>query len=132
LGWPSGLWRSSRSPAVLFSLNHLSEIRALWVQRGSLATPAGILAAVDKAKAGKFNTLIVQVRGRGDAYYDSRYEPRPPLLAKQAFDIRSARPHARARAPRGLEGACLGQRQSDLEASRRRIANTSCICILSG
>ena len=60
-----------------------SEIRALWIQRGSLATPAGILAAVDMAKAGKFNTLIVQVRGRGDAFYDSRYEPRPPLLAKQ-------------------------------------------------
>jgi len=60
-----------------------SEIRALWIQRGSLATPAGILAAVDRAKAGKFNTLIVQVRGRGDAYYDSRYEPRPPLLATQ-------------------------------------------------
>ena len=55
-----------------------SEIRALWIQRGSLATPAGILAAVDMAKAGKFNTLIVQVRGRGDAFYDSRYEPRPP------------------------------------------------------
>ena len=55
----------------------------MWIQRGSLATPAGILAAVDMAKAGKFNTLIVQVRGRGDAYYDSRYEPRPPVLAKQ-------------------------------------------------
>lgn len=60
-----------------------SEIRALWIQRGTLVTPAGILAAVDMAKAGKFNTLIVQVRGRGDAYYDSRYEPRPPLLDKQ-------------------------------------------------
>jgi uncharacterized lipoprotein YddW (UPF0748 family) len=60
-----------------------SEIRALWIQRGTLATPAGILAAVDMAKAGNFNTLIVQVRGRGDAFYDSRYEPRPPLLAKQ-------------------------------------------------
>jgi uncharacterized lipoprotein YddW (UPF0748 family) len=67
----------------LFAQPSSSEIRALWIQRGSLATPAGILAAVDTAKAGKFNTLIVQVRGRGDAYYDSRYEPRPPLLAKQ-------------------------------------------------
>ncbi len=40
------------------------------------------------AKNGGFNTLIVQVRGRGDAYYDSRYEPRPALLAKQpaSFD----------------------------------------------
>jgi uncharacterized lipoprotein YddW (UPF0748 family) len=65
-----------------------TEIRALWIQRGTLATPAGILTAVDMAKAGRFNTLIVQVRGRGDAYYDSRYEPRPPLLDKQppSFD----------------------------------------------
>jgi len=65
-----------------------SEIRALWIQRGSLATPAAILAAVDMAQSGKFNTLIVQVRGRGDAFYDSRYEPPPPLLANQppSFD----------------------------------------------
>jgi uncharacterized lipoprotein YddW (UPF0748 family) len=68
----------------LFAQPSSSEIRALWVQRGSLATPAGILAAVDMATAGKFNTLIVQVRGRGDAYYDSRYEQRPPILAKQS------------------------------------------------
>jgi len=72
----------------LFAQTTSSEVRALWVQRGSLATPAGIIAAVDAAKAGKFNTLIVQVRGRGDAYYDSRHEPRPPLLARQpsSFD----------------------------------------------
>jgi uncharacterized lipoprotein YddW (UPF0748 family) len=67
----------------LFAQPSSSEIRALWIQRGTLATPAGILAAVDMAKAGNFNTLIVQVRGRGDAFYESRYEPRPPLLAKQ-------------------------------------------------
>jgi len=40
------------------------------------------------ARHGGFNTLIVQVRGRGDAYYDSRHEPRPALLATQpaSFD----------------------------------------------
>ena len=64
------------------------EIRAMWVQRGSLASPKTIQAAVETAKRGGFNTLIVQVRGRGDAFYTSRYEPRPPLLAKQppSFD----------------------------------------------
>ena len=72
----------------LFAQTTSSEVRALWVQRGSLATPAGIIAAVDAAKAGRFNTLIVQVRGRGDAYYDSRHEPRAPVLARQpsSFD----------------------------------------------
>ena len=64
------------------------EVRALWVQRGSLASPASIISAVDMAKAGGFNALIVQVRGRGDAFYDSRHEPRPAVLAKQpaSFD----------------------------------------------
>ena len=40
------------------------------------------------ATNGRFNTLIVQVRGRGDAFYDSRNEPRALLLASQpaSFD----------------------------------------------
>ena len=64
------------------------EVRALWVQRGSLASAASIISAVDMAKTGGFNSLIVQVRGRGDAFYDSRHEPRPAVLAKQpaSFD----------------------------------------------
>lgn len=65
-----------------------SEVRALWVQRSSLASAASIIAAVDMARHSGFNTLIVQVRGRGDAYYVSRHEPRPAILAKQpdSFD----------------------------------------------
>ena len=74
--------------AGLFAQQPSREIRALWVQRGTLATARGIIAAVDIAKQGGFNTLIVQVRGRGDAYYESRHEPRPAVLATQpaAFD----------------------------------------------
>jgi uncharacterized lipoprotein YddW (UPF0748 family) len=43
---------------------------------------------VDAAHRAGINTLIVQVRGRGDAYYASRIEPRPPALAAQpaSFD----------------------------------------------
>ena len=35
-----------------------------------------------------FNTLLVQVRGRGDAFYDSRWEPRAEALgsAPAGFD----------------------------------------------
>jgi len=64
------------------------EVRAMWVQRGSLASPSTVRAAVEMATKGGFNTLIVQVRGRGDAFYDGRHEPRPPVLAKQprSFD----------------------------------------------
>ena len=74
--------------ASLFAQSPNPEVRALWVQRGTLTSPAAIISAVDIASNGGFNTLIVQVRGRGDAFYDSRYEPRPAVLAKQpaSFD----------------------------------------------
>jgi uncharacterized lipoprotein YddW (UPF0748 family) len=36
---------------------------------------------VRAAQAAGFNTLLVQVRGRGDAYYKSSHEPRPSELA---------------------------------------------------
>jgi uncharacterized lipoprotein YddW (UPF0748 family) len=51
------------------------EVRGLWVVRTSLKTPESVRAMVADAWAGGFNTVIVQVRGRGDAFYDSRWEP---------------------------------------------------------
>jgi len=65
-----------------------SEVRALWVQRTSLTSSTRALSVVQTAKENGFNTLIVQVRGRGDAYYTSRYEPRAAALAKEpaSFD----------------------------------------------
>jgi len=74
------------------------EVRALWVVRTTLASPAAIATMVDAAKAGGFNALIVQVRGRGDAYFQNGIEPRPSALASQAsFDplaVTIARAHA--------------------------------------
>lgn len=58
-------------------------MRALWVTRGTLTSPESITRMVDAAQASGFNTLIVQVRGRGDAYYESDLEPRAPALAGQ-------------------------------------------------
>jgi len=58
------------------------EVRALWVTRGTLATPTGIAQMVRAAQDGGFNTLIVQVRGRGDAYYRSKFEPRAAELER--------------------------------------------------
>ena len=65
-----------------------SEVRALWVTRQSLATPDSIGAMVRLAAGSGFNTLLVQVRGRGDAYYASRREPRAEALTGQpaSFD----------------------------------------------
>jgi uncharacterized lipoprotein YddW (UPF0748 family) len=63
------------------------EVRALWVVRTSLTTPEKIRALVDSASANGFNTLVVQVRGRGDAYYASRWEPRAAALKAQPADF---------------------------------------------
>jgi len=64
------------------------EVRALWVVRTSLTSPAAVDEMVASAKAGGFNTLLVQVRGRGDAYYQSALEPRAADLSHQpaSFD----------------------------------------------
>jgi uncharacterized lipoprotein YddW (UPF0748 family) len=68
-------------------LHAQDEVRALWVVRTTLTSPSAIAAMVKEAKNGGFNTLLVQVRGRGDAYFQAGIEPRPASLAAQpAFD----------------------------------------------
>ncbi|HKF44516.1 MAG TPA: family 10 glycosylhydrolase [Thermoanaerobaculia bacterium] len=64
------------------------EVRALWVVRSSITSEAAVGKLVADAKAAGINTLIVQVRGRGDAYYRSRLEPRAESLknAPAGFD----------------------------------------------
>ena len=56
------------------------EVRGLWVVRTTLTSPDRIRTMVDAAEEGGFNTILVQVRGRGDAYYRSRWEPRAESL----------------------------------------------------
>ena len=67
-----GATRDSPSPG---------SVRALWVTRATLASPDAISKMVESARSGGFNTLLVQVRGRGDAYYRSGLEPRAAELA---------------------------------------------------
>ena len=64
------------------------EVRALWVTRSSLTSASAIATLVTTARQQGFNTLLVQVRGRADAYYASTLEPRSADLARQpaAFD----------------------------------------------
>jgi uncharacterized lipoprotein YddW (UPF0748 family) len=73
---------------VAVSATEANEVRALWVVRTSLTSLDSIKQMVARAVDGGFNTLIVQVRGRGDAYYSSRWEPRAETLDEQpgAFD----------------------------------------------
>src|SRR5215218_6201645 len=64
------------------------EVRALWVVRTTLTSPEKIRQLVSAAADNGFNTLIVQIRGRGDSYYNSRVEPRAIELKDQpaSFD----------------------------------------------
>jgi uncharacterized lipoprotein YddW (UPF0748 family) len=64
-----------------------AEVRALWVTRASLTSAASITALVRSARDAGFNTLLVQVRGRGDAYYSDGIEPRPDGLIRQPHDF---------------------------------------------
>lgn len=64
-----------------------NEVRALWVVRSTLTSPEKIRKMIESAAAAGFNTLIVQVRGRGDAYYRSRWEPQAIELKNQPLEF---------------------------------------------
>lgn len=71
------------SDAVSSHTGRQDEVRALWVTRATLTAPEKIKQLINQATEAGFNTLIVQVRGRGDAYYQSRWEPRAKELTGQ-------------------------------------------------
>jgi uncharacterized lipoprotein YddW (UPF0748 family) len=75
------------------------EVRALWVARSSLSSPQAIDSMVAAAQQSGFNALLVEVRGRGDAYFLNGLEPRPSALATMpTFDPLAeaiAKAHAR-------------------------------------
>src|SRR5918998_461493 len=71
------------SPLLSAQVTKKDEVRALWVVRTTLTSPEKIRQLVSSAADNGFNTLIVQIRGRGDAYYKSRVEPRAMDLKDQ-------------------------------------------------
>ncbi|MEX2295490.1 MAG: family 10 glycosylhydrolase [Gemmatimonadota bacterium] len=70
---------SGALPPVLLP-TETGDVRALWIVRTALSHPDSARAAVRRAAESGFNTLLVQVRGRGDAFYESRWEPRPESM----------------------------------------------------
>lgn len=62
------------------------ETRALWVVRHAITLPGRVDQVVDIASQLNINTLLVQVRGRGDAYYASDLAPRGESLGNETFD----------------------------------------------
>jgi uncharacterized lipoprotein YddW (UPF0748 family) len=51
------------------------EVRALWVVRFTMTSEEAVRRLVDDAQQAGINTLLVQVRGRADAFYRSDLEP---------------------------------------------------------
>ncbi len=61
-------------------------IRGLWIVRDSMVNREEIDAALTFAQESGFNHVFVQVRGRGDAYYNSLLVPKSPLVRDSRFD----------------------------------------------
>jgi uncharacterized lipoprotein YddW (UPF0748 family) len=105
-----------------------TEVRALWVTRSALTSPAAVAAMVMSARAGRFNTVLVQVRGRGDSYFNEGLEPRAASLASQpvGFDpLGSALALAHAQGIRVHAWINIGLVSSaaDLPASRAHLVH---------
>ena len=79
------------------------EVRALWVVRTSMTSPESIQRVVSLAERYGFNTILAQVRGRGDAYYRSSLEPRAQALAGQPADFDPLRMLIDEARPRALQ-----------------------------
>lgn len=65
-----------------------AELRGLWVDafNPGMKTASQVSQLVADARAGNFNALFVQVRKRGDAYYNSTLEPKAADVSPQSFD----------------------------------------------
>lgn len=70
------------------SYAQLSELntRCLWILRDSLTSPEKIDSAMTYADKAGFDKVFIQVRGRGDALYNSEIVPQNPLLTPNDFD----------------------------------------------
>jgi uncharacterized lipoprotein YddW (UPF0748 family) len=51
------------------------ELRGVWITRFAYSSAAQLEAIIDRAAAANFNAVFVQIRGEGDAYYQSDVEP---------------------------------------------------------
>jgi uncharacterized lipoprotein YddW (UPF0748 family) len=114
------------SGRLAMPLQARDEVRALWVVRTSLVSPQAIEEMVAAAKQSGFNTLLVQVRGRGDSYYLGGVEPRPAALAASpSFDPLAtaiAKGHERGLAVHAWINVNLVA-GTDVPASRNHIAH---------
>ncbi len=86
---PPPLVESGLDPPTpaLRPVRDFDEVRALWVVRYTMTSEESVRTMVARADQAGINTLIVQVRGRADAFYRSSLEPRAePMTGPDDFD----------------------------------------------
>ncbi len=62
------------------------DFRAIWVVRHSMVSPEEIDRALLFAKVHHFNHVFLQVRGRGEAFYNSQFVIKSQLVTDPQFD----------------------------------------------
>ncbi|MBA7699450.1 hypothetical protein ES703_108147 [subsurface metagenome] len=91
-GFPQGSLRDRTGPSTKLRTGLGGQeleplrIKGLWILRESMVDREEIDAALTFARESGFNHVFVQVRGRGDAYYNSLLVPKSPLVRDSRFD----------------------------------------------
>lgn len=73
---------------VEYAAAQTNEFRGMWVNAWStgLQNSSQVTTLVNQLRAGKFNAVIPQVRRRGDAFYNSNFEPHATGTTPSNFD----------------------------------------------
>jgi len=62
------------------------QVKGLWVVRGTLSTSNRVDRMIRFASSGGYTDIFVQVRGRGDAFYNSQIVPKSDLIRPGDYD----------------------------------------------
>lgn len=120
--------RADNVPVTMSPVRSFGEIRAMWVVRFTMTSEEAVRAMVDDAERNGINTLIVQVRGRGDAFYTSSIEPRGESIQESApfdpLDLVVQEAHARGMAVHAWVNTHLVWGPTQLPRSPEHILNT--------
>ena len=75
---------------AMLPLAHLrtQEFRALWVDAfgAGFRNSSEVSALINSARSANFNAVVVEIRKRGDAYYNGNFEPKAMDVSPQSFD----------------------------------------------
>lgn len=81
--WDAGMGEGDGGTGIDGGEPTLQEARAIWVTRFAWNTEPAVRAIIDRAADAGFNTVYFQIRGNGDAYYDSDLAPWAKRLTGQ-------------------------------------------------